>query len=64
MCQNIHTKAENVLIDPNKISESGIVSHILSRDGKYLAYSLSEGGSDWSKIKLVTIPMQKNLMMR
>lgn len=63
-CQNIHTKAENVLIDPNKISESGIVSVgsiSLSRDGKYMAYSLSEGGSDWNKIKLITIPDAKEL---
>jgi prolyl oligopeptidase len=47
--------APRMLIDPNTISADG--STELSRfdpspDGKYLAYSLSVGGSDWSEIHL------------
>lgn len=39
-----------VLIDPNKLSEDGTVAlsgAAVSRDGRYLAYGLSEAGSDW-----------------
>jgi prolyl oligopeptidase len=39
-----------VLIDPNTLSEDGTVAlsgAAVSRDGKFLAYGLSEAGSDW-----------------
>ncbi len=39
-----------VLLDPNKLSEDGTVALsgvAISDDGKFMAYSLSEGGSDW-----------------
>ncbi len=39
-----------VLIDPNTLSEDGTVAlsgGAVSHDGKYLAYGLSEAGSDW-----------------
>lgn len=42
-----------VFIDPNELSEDGTVSVNLlgaSDDNKHMAYSKSEGGSDWSKI--------------
>jgi prolyl oligopeptidase len=38
------------LLDPNTFSEDGTVSlggASISPDGKYLAYSISDGGSDW-----------------
>jgi prolyl oligopeptidase len=41
-----------VLLDPNKLSEDGTVSLAGSRvsdDGKYLAYGLASGGSDWNE---------------
>ncbi len=50
-------KSENdtpeVFLDPNKFSEDGTTSlgeMNFSEDGKTLAYSISEGGSDWRKI--------------
>jgi prolyl oligopeptidase len=39
-----------VLLDPNKLSEDGTValgSWSIRDDGRYIAYSLSTGGSDW-----------------
>ncbi|MFW5713347.1 MAG: prolyl oligopeptidase family serine peptidase [Brevefilum sp.] len=39
-----------VLIDPNSLSEDGTVAlsgAAVSKDGQYLAYGLSEAGSDW-----------------
>lgn len=39
-----------VLLDPNKLSEDGtmsLASWIPSEDGKYLAYAIADGGSDW-----------------
>ncbi len=43
-------EAPRVLLDPNKLSEDGTVAlsgAAVSRDGKYLAYGLSDAGSDW-----------------
>ena len=42
-----------MLIDPNRISADGsteLAGYVPSPDGRYLAYSLSVGGSDWSEI--------------
>ncbi|BAV94387.1 prolyl endopeptidase [Ichthyobacterium seriolicida] len=42
-----------VFLDPNTLSNDGTISLSktgFSRDGKFLAYSISEGGSDWEKI--------------
>jgi len=42
-----------VVLDPNKLSEEGTVAvsiFSVSDDGKYLAYGLSKGGSDWVEI--------------
>ena len=42
-----------VLLDPNTFSEDGTTSIQgleFSQDGKYLAYAISEGGSDWRTI--------------
>lgn len=47
------SKEGNILIDPNKLSEDGTVSLAnlkISPDGKYIAYSLSQSGSDWQTI--------------
>ncbi|HEX5340788.1 MAG TPA: prolyl oligopeptidase family serine peptidase [Gammaproteobacteria bacterium] len=42
-----------MLIDPNTLSADGSVAlqdYVPSRDGHYLAYALSQGGSDWETI--------------
>ncbi|MDO5979047.1 prolyl oligopeptidase family serine peptidase [Flavivirga spongiicola] len=53
----IHRKKNNgepeVFLDPNTFSKDGTVSlggTSFSKDGSILAYSISEGGSDWRKI--------------
>ncbi|NLA23989.1 MAG: S9 family peptidase [Bacteroidales bacterium] len=41
------------LLDPNTLSDDGTVSlsrTAVSKDGKYLAYSVSRGGSDWQEV--------------
>ena len=45
--------APRLLIDPNKISADGsteLSGFSTSPDGKYLAYNLSVGGSDWNEV--------------
>jgi prolyl oligopeptidase len=58
-CDNCQPK---ILIDPNKVSEDGTVSLSdisVSPDGKYLAYSISDGGSDWRTWKVLEIDTEK-----
>ncbi len=46
-------KKEKVLLDPNKLSKDGTVALAglkLTKDIKYLAYSIARGGSDWNEI--------------
>lgn len=47
-----------VLLDPNKLSKDGTVAvsdYEVSKDGKYLAYATSDGGSDWQTIYVKNI---------
>ncbi len=47
--------AGRVLLDPNALRADGTVSvsgTSTSKDGKYLAYQLSEAGSDWNTIRV------------
>ena len=42
-----------IILDPNLFSQDGTVAlsdFALSKDGRYLAYALSKGGSDWNEI--------------
>ncbi len=51
-----------VFLDPNTFSEDGTVSlgvTSFSKDGKTLAYSISEGGSDWRKILVMNTETKK-----
>ncbi|MGQ1889064.1 prolyl oligopeptidase family serine peptidase [Thermophagus sp. OGC60D27] len=44
---------ERVLLDPNQLSEDGTVAladYAISENGKYMAYAISRGGSDWREI--------------
>jgi prolyl oligopeptidase len=53
-----------VLLDPNKLSEDGTValSNVsFSKDGKYLAYSISRSGSDWTEIYVMDVESRKLL---
>lgn len=47
---------EEVFLDPNKFSDDGTTSLAgmsFTEDGKTLAYSISEGGSDWRKVIVI-----------
>jgi prolyl oligopeptidase len=51
-----------MLLDPNKFSADGtgkLAAFSLSKDGKYLAYGISEGGSDWSKVYVMEVASRK-----
>ncbi|MDR2754636.1 MAG: prolyl oligopeptidase family serine peptidase [Planctomycetaceae bacterium] len=53
-----------VLLDPNKLSEDGTISlqnAVVSKDGKYLAYSLAHSGSDWNEINVLKIDSGEKL---
>ena len=53
-----------VLLDPNTLSEDGTVSLSslgISKDGKYLGYGISRGGSDWSEIYVMDIETGETL---
>ena len=44
-----------VALDPNKLSADGTVATtgtVVSRDGRYLAYGVASGGSDWQEWKV------------
>ena len=46
-----------VFLDPNKLSEDGtmaLAKRCFSDDGDFFAYSLSNKGSDWVTIKVLT----------
>jgi prolyl oligopeptidase len=53
-----------VLIDPNKLSEDGTTrlgAFALSKDGKYAAYGISRGGSDWQEYHVMEVASRKTL---
>jgi prolyl oligopeptidase len=53
-----------VFLDPNKFSTDGtsvLSAFSLSKDGRYLAYGISQGGSDWVDIHLMEVATKKNL---
>jgi prolyl oligopeptidase len=53
------------LLDPNKLSKDGTVALgdklVPSPDGRYVAYGLSEAGSDWSTWKVLDVATAKPL---
>ncbi len=55
---------EKVFLDPNTFSEDGTVSLgqvSFSKDGNTVAYSISEGGSDWRKVIIMDVETGKQL---
>jgi prolyl oligopeptidase len=55
--------APHVLLDPNTLSKDGTVSlksYAVSDDGKYIAYGLSSGGSDWEEWRVLDVDAGKN----
>ncbi len=49
---------DEVFLDPNTFSEDGTTSlgaTSFSKDGKTLAYAISEGGSDWRKVIIMDV---------
>jgi prolyl oligopeptidase len=58
------TAEPRVLLDPNTWSKDGTVALAgmsFSEDGKYLAYGVSEAGSDWSAWKVMHVESRKIL---
>ncbi|MBD5224473.1 MAG: S9 family peptidase [Bacteroidales bacterium] len=53
-----------VFLDPNTLSEDGTVAMTgltMSKDGKYVAYTISRNGSDWTEIYVVDAATGKPL---
>ncbi|RFS13361.1 prolyl oligopeptidase family protein [Emticicia sp. C21] len=53
-----------VVLDPNKLSKDAttrLAQFQLSKDGKYAAYALSKGGSDWQDIFIMDMSTKQNL---
>ena len=53
---------EEVFLDPNTFSEDGTTSMSsvsFSKDGKTVAYAISEGGSDWRKVIIMDVASKK-----
>lgn len=53
-----------VLLDPNTFSKDGTFSLAgisISNDAKYMAYSISDGGSDWRTWKLLDLETKEQL---
>jgi prolyl oligopeptidase len=62
--QNSPSAQPRVLIDPNKLSPDGslaLVAFQPSPDGRYLAYALSAGGSDWEALHVLDVSTAKTL---
>ena len=63
--QNSLDEDAEILIDPNKLSQDGTVAMArdvaISKDGKYIAYQISRGGSDWHEILIRDIDKGEDL---
>src|SRR6266478_4063307 len=53
-----------LFLDPNKFSADGtsvLSTFSLSKDGKYLAYGISQGGSDWVELHVMEVATRNGL---
>ncbi|XP_055295100.1 prolyl endopeptidase-like [Sitodiplosis mosellana] len=60
---SLNDNKPTVFLDPNKFSKDGTISlqdRAFSEDGSLLAYSVSESGSDWNKIKFHDVESGKD----
>lgn len=56
--------SESVLLDPNKLSADGTAAVTMlgfSRNNRYLAYAVAEGGSDWNTIHIMDMQSRTTL---
>jgi prolyl oligopeptidase len=63
MQKGLNGKPE-LVIDPNKLSADGtaqLAGFSLSKDGKYLGYGVSQGGSDWSNAHVMEVATRLTL---
>jgi prolyl oligopeptidase len=54
----------SVLLDPNKFSANGtssLAGFARSKDGRYAAYGISTGGSDWRELHVMEVQTRKPL---
>ncbi len=61
--KGVNGKPEEFL-DPNKFSADGtstLSAFSLSKDGKYLAYGISQGGSDWVTLRVMNVASREKL---
>jgi prolyl oligopeptidase len=57
-------ESARALIDPNTLSDDGTValgSFVPSPDGRYVAYTLSESGSDWRTVRIRNVETGEDL---
>jgi prolyl oligopeptidase len=62
--QNGLSGQPEVLLDPNQFSSDGtsaLTVFSLSKDGKYAAYGVSRGGSDWQELRVMEVATRKQM---
>lgn len=60
----IHPSMAELVIDPNTFSADGtkaLSNYSISPDGRYMAYCISDSGSDWQDIKIMDLNTKQDL---
>ncbi|PIQ23628.1 S9 family peptidase [bacterium (Candidatus Blackallbacteria) CG17_big_fil_post_rev_8_21_14_2_50_48_46] len=58
------TDSASLILDPNQLSKDGTVAVSdlkFSHDGRYMAYALSQSGSDWQEVRIRDLQTGKDL---